>query len=135
MQLHFQLNKSAHFVFDHLSDMQKFCSVHPIISKIEPKGENNYLVYETVKFGFIPYAFTYPVAIKSDPETMVVTIKANVSGGTKIEMEFMVKPQNQSSCLVTEIIQFKSWFPVKWVLKRLFREQHTRLFKNIEQIN
>lgn len=134
MQLSFQLHKPAQFVFDQLSDMQKFCSIHPIISKIEAKGENNYVVFETLKFGFIPYSFTYPVNVQSDLTKMNVTIKAKVTGGTKIEMNFTIKEQTKNSCSVSESISFRSWLPITWMMKRIFKEQHTLLFKNMEQI-
>jgi hypothetical protein len=53
---------------NYLADTNKFTSVHPVITKLEPKGGDNYLVYETLKVGFIPFSFTYPVVIKSDTQ-------------------------------------------------------------------
>jgi hypothetical protein len=35
--------------------------------------------------------------------------------------------------LVEEEINFKSWLPVKWLMKAIFKKQHALLFKNIEQ--
>lgn len=134
MQLSFQLNKPAHFVFDHLSDMQKFCSIHPIISKIEPKGENNYLVFETLKIAFIPFSFTYKANVQSDVSKMNIIIKAKISGGTRVEMNFTINKQTENSCSVAESISFRSWLPVKWMMKRIFKEQHTQLFRNMEEI-
>ena len=66
MELTFTLTKPADFIFDYLTDMDKFASIHPVISKIDRLGDNRYLVHETLKIGFIPYSFTYPVAIESD---------------------------------------------------------------------
>lgn len=64
MKLSFRLEKSADIIFDYLTDMQKFVSVHLVIYKIDNTGINRYLVYEMLKFGFIPFPFTYPVAMK-----------------------------------------------------------------------
>ena len=60
MVLTYSINKPVEIVYDCLTDMQKFVSVHPIIYKIENKGENEYLVFETLKVLFIPVSFTYP---------------------------------------------------------------------------
>src|SRR5690606_40899548 len=51
---------SSDLVFDYLTDMQKFVLVHPVISKIDSTGQESYLVHETLKFGFVPFSFTYP---------------------------------------------------------------------------
>ena len=58
MNLIFRVNKPIDTVFDYLTDMQKFVSVHPLISKIDDLSGNNYLVHETLKVGFIPFSFT-----------------------------------------------------------------------------
>jgi carbon monoxide dehydrogenase subunit G len=133
MELSFQINKPTHFVFDHLTDMQKFCSIHPIISKIEPKGENSYLIHETLKLGFIPFSFTYPATVESRKEEHFVKIKATVLKLTKIEMHFKLAPQSNST-LVNETIHFRSLLPIKWMMKRIFRSQHAQLFKNMEEL-
>ncbi len=48
MTLAYKINKPAHIVFDYLADMQKFVSVHPVITTIENIKDNHYLVFETV---------------------------------------------------------------------------------------
>ena len=57
MKLSFRIHKKSDLVFDYLTDMQKFVSVHPVISKIDNTGQESYLVHETLKFGFIPFSF------------------------------------------------------------------------------
>lgn len=64
MNLIFKIDQTTEIVFDYLTDMQKFVSVHAVISKIDRVSENNYLVHETLKVGFIPFSFTYPVFIE-----------------------------------------------------------------------
>ncbi len=134
MKLSFQVNKPTHFVFDYLSDMQKFCSIHPIISKIEAKGNNSYLVHETLKLGFIPFSFTYPVSVESVREEQLIKIKAMVFKLTKIEMHFKLS-DHRDFTLINETVHFRSVLPIKWMMKRIFRAQHTQLFKNMDQLN
>ena len=131
MKLTHKINKSEEFIFDYLTDMQKFVSVHPVISKIEKKDEENYLVYETLKMGFLPFSFTYPVTVESDFAEKFVTIKATVMKLTKIEMTFKINSVNKTA-IVEEEIHFKSLFPVKSLVEKIFRKQHKQLFRNIE---
>lgn len=111
--------------------MQKYVSVHPVIYRIDDTGKNSYLVYETLKFAFIPFSFTYPVTIEKDDINKTVKIRATVKKLTKVEMTFLLKKDGEFTS-VEEEIQFKSILPVKSIMKRIFRKQHTQLFKNIE---
>lgn len=74
MTLEFKVNKSANAVFEYLSDMQKFVSVHPIIYKIDPLGEEKYLVFEKLKLLFIPWDFTYIVKLDANKERKQVVL-------------------------------------------------------------
>ena len=49
MVVNYTSAKSIEEVFSFLSDMQKFAEVHPVIYKIEKKGENEYLFFEKLK--------------------------------------------------------------------------------------
>ncbi|MDZ4666914.1 MAG: SRPBCC domain-containing protein [bacterium] len=131
MQLTFKINKPIDMVFDYLTDMQKFVSVHPVISKIDRLTSNNYLVYETLKFGFIAISFTYSVTIDSNFKERTVVMRATVMKLTKIEMSYKLNTENNST-LIRETILFKSPLPIKILLQNVFRKQHKRLFENIE---
>jgi carbon monoxide dehydrogenase subunit G len=131
MNLSFRIKKSSPFVFEYLTDMQKFVSVHPVIYKIDNRGKDSYLVYETLKFGFIPFSFTYPVTIEKNSKDKIVLIRAIVMKLTKIEMKFVLKTDGYFT-VVEENIQFKSPLPVKNIMQGIFRKQHTQLFKNIQ---
>jgi len=132
MKLTFRLKKSPEFVFEHLTDMQKFVSVHPIISQIEPKGSEQYLVHETLRFLRLPFSFTYPVTLEVNSPERIVTMRANVMKLVKIEMKFVLKPENDFT-FIEENINFRSALPVKFILQSIFKKQHRQLFKNIEQ--
>ena len=131
MELSFKLKKTPDLIFDYLTDMQKFVSVHPVISRIDSTGNDSYLVHETLKFGFIPFSFTYPVTIEKHQVGKIVIIRATVMKLTKIEMKFVLKTE-RGFTVVKENIQFKSLLPVKFIMQRIFRKQHSQLFKNIE---
>ena len=131
MELSFRLKKKSDFIFDYLTDMQKFVSVHPVISKIDNTGNESYLVHETLKMGLISFSFTYPVAIEKNHIEKVVIIRATVMKLTKIEMKFVLKTDNDYT-LIEENIQFNSPLPVKFIMQSIFKKQHNQLFKNIE---
>lgn len=131
MELVFKLNKTSDLIFDYLTDMQKFVTVHPVITKIDRTGNESYLVHETLKFGFIPFSFTYPVTIESNSSVKTVVIRATVMKLTKIEMKFVLRTDDDHT-IIEENIQFRSPLPIKFIMQRIFRKQHKKLFKNIE---
>jgi len=131
MKLSFRIHKKSDLVFDYLTDMQKFVSVHPVISKIDNTFDKNYLVHETLKFGFIPFSFTYPVTIEKNAIDKTVIIRATVFKLTKIDMKFVLKADNDYT-IIDEEIKFKSTLPVKFIMESVFKKQHDQLFKNIE---
>ncbi len=133
MVLTYTLNKPAAFIFDYLTDMDKFVSIHPMITRIDSLGDSRYLVHETMKLGFIPYSFTYPVSIAGDAREHKVTIRATVMKMTHILMEYAIR-QEGGQAIVEETITFKTLLPIKKVLEKLFREQHELLFRNMNTV-
>lgn len=131
MNLSYRLKKSPQFIFDYLTDMQKFTAIHPVISQIDKISEENYLVHETLQIGFIPFSFTYPVSIEKNEINHSVIIRAIVFRLTKIEMKFTLKADGDFT-IVEEEIQFKSPLPIKFMMERIFRKQHQQFFKNME---
>lgn len=128
--LTFEVNKPIETVFENLTDMQKFVSFHPIIDKIEPISGNKYCVNETLRFGFIPVTFQYFVSMSSNLSNKTVEMKATVLKFTKIEMNFVLKSVGNFT-VITESIHFKSPFPVKGIMSRIFKKQHQILFENM----
>jgi carbon monoxide dehydrogenase subunit G len=131
MKLSFRVHKNLDLVFGYLTDMQKFVSAHPVISQIDNIGSENYLVHETLKFGFILFSFTYPVTIEKNTIDKTVIIRATVFKLTKIEMKFVLRADNDYT-IIDEEINFKSPLPVKFIMQSIFKKQHDQLFKNIE---
>ena len=131
MQLSFRLKKTSAFIFDYLTDMQKFTSVHPVIYQINKTSTDSYLVHETLYFSVIPFSFSYPVTIEKSVIDKIVIIRAIVFKLTKIEMKFVLTSDSDYT-IIQETIQFKSPFPVKFIMQHIFKKQHNQLFKNIE---
>lgn len=134
MQLTFELQQPIEFVFDYLTDMQKFVSVHPVISKIEPIGGNRYLVHETLKLGPIPVSFTYTVTVDSNVRDKTIVIRARVMKLTKIDMHYTLH-QQPGYVRVEETLNFHSYFPIRAMMQNIFRKQHKVLFENLNKIN
>lgn len=133
MKLTHRINKKTDFIFDYLTDMQKFVSVHPVITKINKTGNFSYLVYETLKLGFIPVSFTYPITIESNSLNKLVIMRTTVMKLTKIEMTFILKADNDFTVIEEDII-FKSLLPIKSIMRSVFKKQHEQLFQNIEAL-
>ena len=131
MNLSYRLKKSPQFIFDYLTDMQKFAAIHPVISQIDKISEENYLVHETLQIWFIPFSFTYQVTIEKNEINHSVIIRAIVFRLTKIEMKFTLKADGDFT-IIEEEIQFKSPLPIKFMMERIFRKQHQQFFKNME---
>jgi len=132
-ELRFLCNKAPASVLAVLADMQRFAAVHPIIQRIVPLGGARYRVHETIRFGPIPYSFTYPVELTVDHALPRVRILATIQGMTTMDMEFMVAPKGSGS-QITETVEIRSPLPIKGYLLRLLREQHAQLFRNIDTL-
>lgn len=133
MNLTFKINQSIDTVFEYLTDMQKFVSIHPIIEKIDFLAEDKYLVHETLKVGFIPFSFTYPVKVESNFVEKKITMKAVVMKMTKIEMNYILHTEKENT-IINEIITFNSLLPIKSIMERIFKKQHHILFKNMDNL-
>jgi hypothetical protein len=111
--------------------MTRFTSLHPVITKINYLRHDNYLIFETIKLGFLTISFTYPAVIKSNYQSKQVVMKAIVMKIATIEMLFRVDKINGYS-IVTEELNFNTILPVKSIMQKVFKKQHALLFQNIE---
>lgn len=134
LHLTYKLAKPAEEVFLCLSDPVKFESVHPVIKKIEPTIAGSFIINEELRFAGIPFRFSYPVSISADPENFSVNMKAKVMHLVNTEITFSLTNET-TSCYVTEKIIFNSLLPNVFLLKRVFKKQHSKLFRNIEGHN
>ena len=134
MILKYKINQTPEMIYDYLSDMTKFVSVHPVITKMKKKGMNKYRVYETLHLGFIPLSFTYPATIYGSREKGHIRMQVRVMNMTEVDMVFDIQEAAGGS-VVFEEIQIKSLLPVKRHMEKLFRDQHYLLFENINKLN
>ncbi|MBK9511483.1 MAG: SRPBCC family protein [Cytophagaceae bacterium] len=95
MILKFKIDKSPKLVYDYLTDMTKLVLVHPVITKIDKIGDAEYLIHETLKFGFLPLNFTYPVSIDQNHVEKTVEMNAIVMKLTKIKLKFSITPEDE----------------------------------------
>ena len=133
MNLIVKINKPLETVFEYLTNMKLFTSVHPLISKIDSLVGNNYLVHETLKVGFITFSFTYPITVEKNLNSKKIIIKAVVMKLTKIELNFFLSTEDNAT-VINETITFKSPLPIKFIMQYIFKKQHTILFQNIENL-
>lgn len=131
MVLNYKLKKPAEFIFECLTNMTKFVSVHPVIDKANYLGKGKYQIFETLKLGFLQISFTYSVIIACNYESKQVVMKAVVMNVVKIEMFFKITEANGYS-LVSEELNFNTLLPIKSKMQKLFIKQHALLFRNIE---
>jgi carbon monoxide dehydrogenase subunit G len=134
LQLKYSINQPAKTVFLYLTDMEKFASIHPIISKIDRLENNRYKVFETLKFWFFKFSFTYPVTVTSNQSKNCVVIKATVFKLTNIELSFDISTQKEYT-EINEIVTIKTILPIKSIVYKIFEKQHQQLFENLEKVN
>ena len=130
MQFDHSIKKPVDHVYDYLTDAQKFVSVHPVIYKIEKLANNELLIYEKLKLLFIPVKFTYKATITGNRNLKTVVMRANIKGMAKIQMYFKLEDISGHTS-IKESIEFRSFLPVKFIMKSVFRKQHRLLFQNI----
>ncbi len=131
MILKFKLKSSPKKVFSILSDAKLFEKFHPVIFKIDDLGNDHFLIHETLKFLFIPITFTYPAKISSNKEKGIVQMNAVVMKIVKVDLNFLIAETPNCTEIVEEI-NIQSWLPVHPVMRMIFKQQHTKLFLNID---
>lgn len=131
MEFDFVVKRDIQTVFEYLTQPEKFVSVHPLIYKMTDLGGGNYKVFEKIRFGPLPYKFTYKANI-STGQNDEITMKAVVAGMTKITMHFNLTASDDGT-EITETVSIRSPLPIKRYMHNLLKEQHTKLFKNIEK--
>ena len=131
MKLIYKINKPPAIITSYLTNMARFVTVHPVITKMKPLQQNNFLVYETIKAGFLSFSFTYPATVKVNEEGKAITMQATVMKLARITMVFNIS-ECSGGTLIKEDINFHTWLPIKPIMRRLFKKQHALLFNNIE---
>jgi carbon monoxide dehydrogenase subunit G len=129
IELTFKVSKDISTITQHLTDVEKFVSVHPLIYKMTDLGENTYKVFEKIKMGIIPYRFTYRATITHDHNS--VKMNASVMGLTKLSMHFTFQREGNVT-IINERLTVQSVLPIKNFMVKLISKQHQEMFKNID---
>lgn len=129
----YRTNKHASFIFDYLTDMQKFASVSPVITKVDEIGHHRYLVCEILKFGPIPFKFKYPLRIELSDKNRTVTMRAVVHKIIQINFIFRIVDAVDYS-VIEETIEYQSLLPLGPIFFYVLKKQHETLFENIHAL-
>ncbi len=130
LKLMHTLPTTPEIAFRYLTDMDLFASIHPVISKIQAKDNDHYLVFETLKMGPIPVSFTYPVVIRHNISKYFVHMQAVIFKMTTVEMSFNLFEENGIT-VIEENIHIKSLPLLNSMTLGVIKTQHQILFDNI----
>ena len=132
MKLKFKVLVPESKAFECLSDMQKFCKINPVIHKIKWSKDQDYLIYETLKLGPLPYSFVYPVNIQINTKLKCIDMRATVMKLIKINLRFEISTISNITN-IDETIDVRAFFPLKWLIQRILKTQHSIMFLNLEK--
>jgi Polyketide cyclase / dehydrase and lipid transport len=131
LTLHFALTKPPAVVYRYLTDMELFVSIHPVIVRAKPLGNNRYRIREKMPvLGLFSWPMSYTVSVYTPPELQRVQMTARIMGLIGIQLLFELSPHEHGTSLV-ETVHFTSRLPVKPLLNKVFRGVHTQLFHNL----
>ena len=128
-----RIHKSSTFIFEALSKMETFATLHPVVNKIELVGREQYLFFESLKIGLLSFAFSYPVFVHSIEAQQRIIMKATIFDKILLNVNFDITGQNDF-CVVREEITITTWLPIRTVMKMIVVKHHKQLFANLENL-
>lgn len=133
MILRFNVGQNLATVFQHISEPEKFVSVHPLIFKMDVIDAFRYKVHEKVRIGWIPIRFTYNVEIENNGTNEVI-MRAVIFKITRLNLHFKLTEEGEVTC-ISEDAKVTAPFPVKYIMYKILARQHQLMFSNIEKLN
>jgi hypothetical protein len=131
MILNHQLRQPIETVFAYLTDLQKYQSIHPLITKVETLPGDIYRIHE--RFLSSPWIFTYTATMRCDDRDKSVEMNAVIMKYIHVNMNFkLIGDQDGTS--VIEKITILAPFPFKNLMEPIFRKEHNRLFINLDAL-
>lgn len=127
-KLTFKIDKDIPTTLKYFTEVHKFVSVHPLIYKMTDLNNNNYKVYERVRFGLFYYRFSYYAKIEQIDNSL--RIYASVMGLTKLTMLFNFHIEENKTIIIEELT-IQSILPIKKFMTNLITKHHQEMFKNI----
>ena len=126
MILQYTLSTPIAKVFECLSDMQKFCNVHPVIFKVDSLGNNQYKFYEKIAF----VTFSYAVSIEKTEPVTLVAMYSKVQPGVYLNLYFRLKEAGGLT-YVEEEVKIKAPIIIKQVFEQVLKGAHQKMFAKI----
>ncbi len=126
MILNYALNQPIAKVFECLSNMQKFCSVHPVIYKVDTLDNNEYKFYEK----YAGVSFSYCVSVTETMPLTYIAMYSKVQPGVYLNLYFRLKTENGIT-YVEEEVDVKAPIIIKQVFERVLKKAHQKMFANI----
>lgn len=130
MNLYHKLQQSSDMVYGYLTNMEKYTSVHPWITKIDHLKDQSFLVHE--RFLSTPLMITYPVTIHANDQEKTIEMNARIFKLITVNMKFRIRTETKKT-IVSEEIKIGAPFPIKNIMESIFKKQHTTLFENINK--
>lgn len=129
--LRYNMSGPANIIYDELSDMLNFVSVHPVVYKIDSAGENEYIFYEKINVLFIPFRFNYKVRLDALEKSKTITMSSVVRKGVLLKLEFVLVPHG-STTEITEKVSIQANVFIRLIFENVLTRVHKKLFLNIE---
>lgn len=133
MEHTFQVNQEYYVLFDYLTDMQKYQSLNPAVTKIVDLGNGKYKIYKRLRFAYIPYFFSFPMTLTSNEDKLSINMEATILWLNKLEVGFRMIPMINYT-IIEEIATWKSLIPIGCLMENSIKKQHKILFKNINDL-
>lgn len=130
-KLQYLCKQTPNTVFEYLTEISKFISIHPVIYKMDKIGPNEYMTYEHLKMGFMPISLKYPSTIEGNPAQKTVIMQAEIFKIATIHMHYSLKSTEEGFCEVTEEVHVKCFLPIKKTILDIFKKHHQEMFDKL----
>jgi hypothetical protein len=119
-------------LYPHYNELEKFGNLHPLITKVTPKGNNTFLINENLLLlGFIPMKPEYSAeVIEKDGKIFYYSkVKKNVD----LEISFSFKEENGTT-VITEEVKVEGNALVAAILLKTIRKAHSEIFIRLRKL-
>ena len=126
MKIHYTFKSGLAVVYPNVADVERFCSLHPYINRVE-KVDEGYHVFETVPMFGSNIDENYTIQVKELIPNKHVIYRSQVKKSLTLEIDF-VFTETATGTNLTETITIKANPIVKWILGRTMKTAHQKLF-------
>jgi hypothetical protein len=123
-----QLPNGIEQAFDLVTDLEQYPSIHPLITKVERTGPNEYLCHETTRVFMVPYNFCYAVSVSTDQRTGETRMDTEVIKGVNLRLTF----SKSANGTLTDRIEVSGPLLVRKILAGKLEQVHTQMLLHIK---